>query len=280
MKPPTFTPTGIEAQVCEDIARRQQLGIHKYGRTVAENPLALNAWMQHLYEELLDAAVYVKRAMSELRTTMAAATSTPQPPASAPKPLRRDTKYLLNGERYSIQQLADMAGCSWSCMQSRLNHNSVEAAVAMGPADPSRSGNVTRMLEVRAENVQRYLYNGKQLSVPELAELAGCLTETMRSRLRTMGPDAAVAMGANRKRARLTTPRNTPTMPLKREENFAADAPVIVPPTVKRTVAPAPVDRFAVQQVPSHFAARRPGQYDDDAGETALARAGVARGAA
>ena len=31
--------TGIEFLVCADIARRQQLGIHKYGRTVADNPL-------------------------------------------------------------------------------------------------------------------------------------------------------------------------------------------------------------------------------------------------
>lgn len=58
--------TGIEAQVCEDIARRQQLGLMKYGVSVADNPLGLLAWLQHAYEETLDEAVYLKRAMAEL----------------------------------------------------------------------------------------------------------------------------------------------------------------------------------------------------------------------
>lgn len=66
-----MTPTGIEAKVCEDIARRQQFGLHKYGTTVAENPLELRQWLQHQYEELLDAAVYTRRAMAELDTIMA-----------------------------------------------------------------------------------------------------------------------------------------------------------------------------------------------------------------
>ena len=60
------TPTGIEAQVCADIERRQRLGIAKYGRTVADNPLDLRAWMQHAYEECLDQAIYLKRAIKEL----------------------------------------------------------------------------------------------------------------------------------------------------------------------------------------------------------------------
>lgn len=62
-------PSGIEADICADIARRQQLGIHKYGRTVAENPLPLDKWLQHLYEELLDAAIYAKRAQAEIAAT-------------------------------------------------------------------------------------------------------------------------------------------------------------------------------------------------------------------
>ena len=59
-------PTGIEATVCEDIAKRQQLGIGKYGGTVADNPLDLREWLQHAYEECLDQAVYLKRAMAEI----------------------------------------------------------------------------------------------------------------------------------------------------------------------------------------------------------------------
>jgi len=59
-------PTGTEAGVCEDIARRQQAGMSKYGTTVADNPLELREWLNHAYEECLDQAVYLKRAMDEM----------------------------------------------------------------------------------------------------------------------------------------------------------------------------------------------------------------------
>ena len=59
-------PTGIEAEVCQDIAARQAKGITKYQTTVAENPLSLKEWLQHAYEECLDQAVYLKRAIQEL----------------------------------------------------------------------------------------------------------------------------------------------------------------------------------------------------------------------
>lgn len=58
--------TGIEAKVCADIAARQLLGISKYGVTVQENPLPLRKWLQHAYEECLDQAVYLRRAMQEI----------------------------------------------------------------------------------------------------------------------------------------------------------------------------------------------------------------------
>jgi hypothetical protein len=57
---------GTEAEVCADIARRQAMGINKYGTTVRDNELTLKQWMQHQYEELLDAAIYCKRAIEEL----------------------------------------------------------------------------------------------------------------------------------------------------------------------------------------------------------------------
>lgn len=59
-------PSGIEAIVCQDITSRQQLGTVKYGTTVADNPLPLRDWLQHQYQELLDAAIYCRRAMEEL----------------------------------------------------------------------------------------------------------------------------------------------------------------------------------------------------------------------
>jgi len=60
-KPPIATteasPTGVEAEVCADIAARQRLGIAKYGRTLAESE---DDMMQHAYEEALDLAAYLK----------------------------------------------------------------------------------------------------------------------------------------------------------------------------------------------------------------------------
>lgn len=59
-------PTGTEKAVCDDIARRQQLGLAKYGVSVRDNPLSLREWTQHAYEETLDQAVYLKRIIEEL----------------------------------------------------------------------------------------------------------------------------------------------------------------------------------------------------------------------
>ncbi len=66
--PTHMSATGIEAEVCADIAKRQQLGIAKYGVTVAENPLQLKQWLEHAYQEALDLAVYLKRSMVELES--------------------------------------------------------------------------------------------------------------------------------------------------------------------------------------------------------------------
>jgi len=58
--------TDTETAVCADILDRQQKGIGKYGTTLAENPLLLRDWLEHQYQELLDAALYCKRAMQEM----------------------------------------------------------------------------------------------------------------------------------------------------------------------------------------------------------------------
>lgn len=62
----TEFPQGTERAVCADIARRQAFGFKKYGTTVRENPLSLREWLQHAYEETLDKAVYLKRAIEEI----------------------------------------------------------------------------------------------------------------------------------------------------------------------------------------------------------------------
>lgn len=61
-----MSPTGTEARVCADIAQRQAKGVAKYGVTVTNNPLTLREWLQHAYEECLDQAVYLKRAIEEM----------------------------------------------------------------------------------------------------------------------------------------------------------------------------------------------------------------------
>lgn len=54
-----------EAEVIQDISRRQKLGLLKYGTTVAQNPLSDREWRQHAYEECLDMAIYLKRSIQE-----------------------------------------------------------------------------------------------------------------------------------------------------------------------------------------------------------------------
>ena len=56
----------IERIVCDDILRRQQLGLAKYGTTVANNPLKLREWLVHLYEESLDSCIYARRAIDQI----------------------------------------------------------------------------------------------------------------------------------------------------------------------------------------------------------------------
>ncbi len=52
----------VEA-VRADLLRRSQLGIKKYGVTLERDDLSLKDWLQHAYEETLDQANYLKRAI-------------------------------------------------------------------------------------------------------------------------------------------------------------------------------------------------------------------------
>jgi len=58
--------TGTERRVIADITQRQRLGLSKYKTTVDANPLPLRDWLWHQYEELLDAAIYCRRAVEEI----------------------------------------------------------------------------------------------------------------------------------------------------------------------------------------------------------------------
>jgi hypothetical protein len=51
---------GIEARVASEFAARQQLGINKYGMTLAENNASEMERLQHLKEELMDGVAYIQ----------------------------------------------------------------------------------------------------------------------------------------------------------------------------------------------------------------------------
>jgi len=59
--------TGTEAEVCYDIAKRQELGKNKYGMSLDENMLKKVQWLQHAYEECLDQAIYLKKLIKEMK---------------------------------------------------------------------------------------------------------------------------------------------------------------------------------------------------------------------
>lgn len=58
--------SGTEARVVELIAKRQQLGLRKYGVSVRMSDLPLKAWLHHALEEALDQAIYLQRAIEEI----------------------------------------------------------------------------------------------------------------------------------------------------------------------------------------------------------------------
>lgn len=53
----------VVEEVVFDLRSRSMLGIMKYGTTLADDPQELRAWLQHAYEETLDKANYLKKAI-------------------------------------------------------------------------------------------------------------------------------------------------------------------------------------------------------------------------
>ena len=49
------------ASVIEDLRRRETKGLETYGTTMDRGDLTHEEWMNHLYEELLDASLYLKK---------------------------------------------------------------------------------------------------------------------------------------------------------------------------------------------------------------------------
>tara|TARA_R110000868_G_scaffold126965_1_gene334367 strand:+ start:463 stop:663 length:201 start_codon:yes stop_codon:yes gene_type:complete len=56
----------IVVSVISDLEARSEVGKKKYGVTLDRTDLDLKDFLQHQYEELLDAALYCKRAIKEL----------------------------------------------------------------------------------------------------------------------------------------------------------------------------------------------------------------------
>ena len=63
----TMRPASIEDKVIDRIRERQATGRAKYGTTMERTDLDLQQWLQHLQEELLDAAVYVEKLKGEIK---------------------------------------------------------------------------------------------------------------------------------------------------------------------------------------------------------------------
>lgn len=55
----------IEEQIIIALRARAEKGEKKYGVTMERNDLSFLEWLQHLQEELLDAAVYVEKLKEE-----------------------------------------------------------------------------------------------------------------------------------------------------------------------------------------------------------------------
>lgn len=55
----------IEEQVIEQIRKRAEIGQSKYRVTLERKDLTLLEWLQHLQEELMDAACYVEKLKEE-----------------------------------------------------------------------------------------------------------------------------------------------------------------------------------------------------------------------
>lgn len=65
MTNPLIVDAVVEA-VRSDLLNRSQIGIAKYGTTLDRTDLSLRDWLQHAYEETLDKANYLKRAILEI----------------------------------------------------------------------------------------------------------------------------------------------------------------------------------------------------------------------
>jgi len=53
--------------VISDLRKREEKGLKEYGTTVDRKDLTLKDWLNEAYEEALDLAVYLRRAMDDIQ---------------------------------------------------------------------------------------------------------------------------------------------------------------------------------------------------------------------
>jgi hypothetical protein len=57
--------SNLLTSVIDDLKLREQKGIETYNTTMDRKDLSHHEWLQHLYEELLDASLYTKKLIQE-----------------------------------------------------------------------------------------------------------------------------------------------------------------------------------------------------------------------
>lgn len=137
--------SGTEARVCADIARRQQLGIRKYGTTVEGNPLPLKQWLIHSYEETLDQAIYLKRAAEEIEKEEADMQSTIEALRKLDPNGRREPRrweYFRDPGYYDMYAVRPVGEKRWGHCFHLVNHDEAKglAELLTELSLPGRSG--------------------------------------------------------------------------------------------------------------------------------------------
>ena len=56
----------VVVEVRNDLKERSNIGVKKYNTTLDRTDIDLKGWLQNAYEETLDKALYLKRAIREL----------------------------------------------------------------------------------------------------------------------------------------------------------------------------------------------------------------------
>lgn len=115
-------PQGTEARVCNDITERQALGISKYGKTVEQSDASLRQWLQHAYEEVLDTAIYLRRAIEQIDKT----SDNPQYPVAFSPDVAKCKEIILQWMKdfdVSYRELSQMCGLPASNIHAMLKGN-------------------------------------------------------------------------------------------------------------------------------------------------------------